>query len=90
MGFAVEDADAKKGCWSEIAKCLEGRTLKSIYAFGTRIIDPGNQMGAWTQDETAKLVASDAATDNWFGRSVSISGDVIASTNRISTGSDRP
>lgn len=50
------DADAKKGCWSEIAKCLQGRTLKSIYAFGTRIIDPGNQMGAWTQDETNKLI----------------------------------
>lgn len=56
-GGKRDDADAKKGCWSEIAKCLEGRTLKSIYAFGTRIIDPGNQMGAWTQDETSKLVA---------------------------------
>ncbi|KAK7239109.1 hypothetical protein SO694_0002717 [Aureococcus anophagefferens] len=45
-----------------------GSKTGSAYVFRTT-----NDGGSWTQ--TAKLVASDAAKDNYFGKSVAISGD---------------
>ncbi|KAH8085544.1 hypothetical protein JL720_7530 [Aureococcus anophagefferens] len=47
-----------------------GSKTGSAYVFRTT-----NDGGSWTQ--TAKLVASDAAKDNYFGKSVAISGDLV-------------
>ncbi|KAH8050094.1 hypothetical protein JL722_11630 [Aureococcus anophagefferens] len=47
-----------------------GSKTGSAYVFRTT-----NDGGSWTQ--TAKLVASDAAKDNYLGKSVAISGDLV-------------
>ena len=71
-----EVAAKTKNAWVEIAKALPNRSLKSIYAFGTRILDEGNRKGAWTEAEDAilmRLVEEKgrkwADISHYFGRS---------------------
>ena len=44
-------------------------------ASGSAYIFERNSDGTWNQNETKKLTASDAASDNWFGLCVAISGN---------------
>ena len=53
--------DASRGAWQSIAAALPRRTAKSVYAAGTRMLHGGNYRGAWSADDTARLLALVAA-----------------------------
>ncbi|PSC75744.1 DNA-binding REB1 [Micractinium conductrix] len=46
-----------KGLWSKIAAALPHRTVKSVWAAGTRMFHEGNYQGKWTAEEDERLLA---------------------------------
>ncbi|KAK9824387.1 hypothetical protein WJX72_009904 [[Myrmecia] bisecta] len=43
------------GAWKDIASALPHRTVKSVYAHGTRVLHEGNYQGRWDAEEDAQL-----------------------------------
>ncbi|EFN59006.1 hypothetical protein CHLNCDRAFT_49822 [Chlorella variabilis] len=45
-----------KGLWSKIAAALPHRTVKSVWAAGSRLFHEGNYQGRWSSEEDAQLL----------------------------------
>ncbi len=86
-------SDAAAGDWFGYSVSVSGDTalVGAFYnGFGSAYIYERNQGGADSWGEVAVLTASDGASADWFGRSVSLSGDVAlvsASHDDADTGS---
>lgn len=57
IGKKEYSGNAIRGVWTEVAKSLPYRTIKSVAAAGVRMFHPYANKGAWSADEDASLHA---------------------------------
>lgn len=57
IGKKEYSGNAIRGIWTEVAKSLPHRTIKSVAAAGVRMFHPYANKGAWSSDEDASLHA---------------------------------
>ncbi|PRW58651.1 myb family transcription factor family [Chlorella sorokiniana] len=54
--FSTSKSGETKGLWKQIAAKLPQRTVKSVWAAGTRMFHEGNYQGKWSSGEDSRLL----------------------------------